>query len=726
MLKNRPRAACRFRTLLLGAVALGALGSAPSSSAAQDIDSLEAALTDLTGSERAGVLTELTVALRSRAPSRALEYGHEAEALFDRFPDPASRVRALNEMAWAYMEIGQYDTASAYGQRSRSLAEERGNLEGLARALNNLGVIQRRISGFSAAIDFFGRSLEIQRLRGDLRNSATSLNNIGVVYGFDLGVHDRAVEYMLEVLSIREEMEDETGIAQSHNNLGVIYTNLADDEQAIRHLETALQMWTDLDIPPRLASTLTNLAWVYRDPESPFVDYERALAYETRSLAIRESIGSDVSVAISLASIGDIHTLTGRLELAGEVLGRAASLQEEAGEQRTLAQTLLSLAHLNRLRGDPDQAEAHALRALGIAQTISATVEVGEAYAELSDVYEATGDLQSALDFMRLAEDTEEEVFSEASARRVEVLRNERDAVEAQLEIQRLAGENTLQKARAERLGSLAGVGTLAILILFLLYRRQIQSARLAREKEQRKNLEVVVDERTAALVEANAHLEDLSLTDTLTGLRNRRFLGQTLEEHLAFSLRAHHEGGGGNGASPESADVVFFLIDLDNFKSVNDLYGHATGDMVLSQTAQVLAGTCRASDTLIRWGGEEFLVVSRQADRRQARSFAERMCQALRGHGFVTQEGIELRKTCSIGFAPFPFVPSSPDAITWEQTLKLADLALYEAKRRGRDGWIGVMDTDATDVASLAIDSESLADVAGDDVVSVESSFRE
>jgi diguanylate cyclase (GGDEF)-like protein len=192
--------------------------------------------------------------------------------------------------------------------------------------------------------------------------------------------------------------------------------------------------------------------------------------------------------------------------------------------------------------------------------------------------------------------------------------------------------------------------------------------------------------------------LEEISLTDPLTGLRNRRFLNQHLEADVALTVR-HYENWlrHPNLPPPTGGDVVFLLVDMDHFKSVNDQHGHAAGDQVLVQMRQRLQEVFRESDYLVRWGGEEFLVVARGVNRTDAEVMAERTCAAVRGRDFELGDGLRLAKTCSVGFACFPFLPNNPRLLSWSQVVELADQALYIAKRSGRDGWVGLFSTEQT-----------------------------
>lgn len=664
------------------------------------VEELEARLATVAGVERVRVLAELTERLRSTAPARAVGYAESAMAVAASHPDALAEVRALTEGAWALMELGRYDEARARAEEGLARARGAQVRRGEARAVNNLGVIARLTGDFPEALTRFREALDIYRDIGDDAAVATSLNNLSVVLGFDIGDFQRAVDYQLQALAIRERIGDEEGRYQSYNSLGVIYDGLGDEDRAVQYLDQALAGWRKLGLQPRIAATLNNLSGVYAEQGHR----ERALEAQRQALAIREELGSRSGIAYSLASIGTILADMGRLEEARPNLEQSLALRRELGERKTEAQSLLALARLARLEGRHAVAAERLDEALAIAREVSAAEEERDVFRELAALREARGDHRGALSAFRTFDELDNALFGAERARRIEMLEAEFRKTQAQQEIERLAAQAELSSSLAQQRRTQMLLVLSGALLAFLLYRRHVTV-------RTRKDLERQVAERTAELSEANTRLKALSLTDTLTGLPNRRYFFQTIESDVAIAARAHRAARQ-EGTVAEGSDVVFYVLDLDDFKSVNDGYGHAAGDLVLQQVAGVLKETGRASDLVVRWGGEEFLIVSRHVDRKGSAAFAERIRQAVRNHMFAAGDGRMLHRTCSVGFVAFPFVPADPDGVHWDTVLGLADQAAYAAKRGGRDGWVGLAATGATLPAEVGAAREAVAEL--------------
>ncbi len=184
--------------------------------------------------------------------------------------------------------------------------------------------------------------------------------------------------------------------------------------------------------------------------------------------------------------------------------------------------------------------------------------------------------------------------------------------------------------------------------------------------------------------------LEDTRLTDPLTQLRNRRYLRKYLDSDVALTLRSHYGRAAGEPL-PANSDLLFFILNIDHFKAVNETYGQEAGDRVLVQLKHAMGPVFRESDFLVRWDGDEFLVVARFGDREAAPLMAERLRQAIKRYAFNLGDGRTLQLTCSIGFACFPYLLRQPLAFSWNQVVDIATLGLRAAKRNQRDCWVGV-----------------------------------
>ena len=211
---------------------------------------------------------------------------------------------------------------------------------------------------------------------------------------------------------------------------------------------------------------------------------------------------------------------------------------------------------------------------------------------------------------------------------------------------------------------------TYALVTLILLsVGRQLGRWRFRRAEQRARQLEELVASRTRELAEANRMLEQAALTDNLTGAKNRRYWHQVAPRIANRAARGQ--------------PYLVGLVDIDYFKSINDRLGHDAGDAVLTHVAQALAREIRPSDELIRWGGEEFLLVLEGATAPQV--VIQRLLQAA---ARVPIPGDEERPfvTISGGFVELRGVERDSAAHELEQAIIRADGALYAAKHAGRD----------------------------------------
>ena len=163
--------------------------------------------------------------------------------------------------------------------------------------------------------------------------------------------------------------------------------------------------------------------------------------------------------------------------------------------------------------------------------------------------------------------------------------------------------------------------------------------------------------------------LQESAYQDGLTGLYNRKYLDETIKKLVPQVKRSEKS-------------IGLLMLDMDHFKAVNDEYGHDIGDKVLKELANILTDTVRESDIIVRYGGEEFMVlligVNSEED---ALSVAHKIGTRVRENEIDVYAGTTIQKTVSIGLSMFP-----QDSTNFDTIIKNADIALYEAKSSGRD----------------------------------------
>ncbi|RKH43247.1 diguanylate cyclase [Corallococcus sp. AB049A] len=188
-------------------------------------------------------------------------------------------------------------------------------------------------------------------------------------------------------------------------------------------------------------------------------------------------------------------------------------------------------------------------------------------------------------------------------------------------------------------------------------------------EQDVLRMIEVIAIQAAQAVLRAQLYeqMEKMATTDGLTGLLNHRTFQSRADDILAQARRYNRK-------------CSIMLTDVDHFKSVNDTYGHPTGDQVLKGVARIIKTLARDTDVVARYGGEEFVMVMPETDVQGAKIIAERIREAVMAEVFQTEMG-PLRITMSLGIATFP-----DNAMEKQQMIDLADQCLYHSKRNGRN----------------------------------------
>jgi diguanylate cyclase (GGDEF)-like protein len=372
------------------------------------------------------------------------------------------------------------------------------------------------------------------------------------------------------------------------------------------------------------------------------------------------SAGARREQVMGLANIADYYLQRGQYPTALESTQRALPLARELrmSNAESLALTNMGLALVSMHRKEEGMRQLQA--ALAIEERSGSLANMADTYNEMGIYLERAGELKDAFEAFKQHRRLSQEVFRQEQQQVILELQegydNQRRGRELELlnRQNRLKDEQLLQRELQQRFWAVAAaLGVLSVSVIVLLLQRARRANRL--------------------LESTNEQLKVQSERDPLTGLANRRHLQQVMRR-------------------PEGESQVsgtFYLLDVDHFKQINDVHGHAVGDQVLVETARRLRTVLREQDLVVRWGGEEFLVVVQALSPDKVEALAQRLLQALGDEPMATAGG-PVPVTASIGFATFPLEPAGV-TLGWEQAIELVDTAMYLAKAHGRNRAYGV-----------------------------------
>ncbi|TXI15023.1 MAG: GGDEF domain-containing protein [Roseateles sp.] len=385
--------------------------------------------------------------------------------------------------------------------------------------------------------------------------------------------------------------------------------------------------------------------------------------------------GADSVRALGLANFADYHLRQGHparaLELAQQALPLAQSTRNTSAESVARSNIGLAKIALGRVAEGRDDVRA----GLTLDEQQGALSYAADGWKELASYLERAGDLRGAVEAYGEYRGMIDRVLRDDTRKALLEAQERQDAEQRARDIELLNRGNALKseqlRERNLALALWAALGGCVLVSLLLLG----QAWRRVRRTNE-------------ALAHSNASLKRQSETDPLTGLANRRHF-QSVIKTLS---------------GPDGLTASLFLIDVDHFKRINDSFGHAAGDVVLVEVARRLREAVRDDDLIVRWGGEEFLIVARTASGEDAAQLAQRLLDLI-GRSPVSCEGRSIVVTASIGFVSLP-VPPRGLRLGWERAIDLVDTVMYLAKGHGRNkayGIVGMQADDEADVSRLA-----------------------
>lgn len=594
----------------------------------------------------------------------------------------------------------------------------------------SLGVLFLNASRFEVSKVVFSAALERYTAKGALSNMALTLLHLATSERH-LSNYDSSLTYVHRAMSIAQIERDDTLKARLNLELGTIQQQQGKIEIALEPLKQALGYFRDNNMPSEMSLSLLHIGDLYstlNQTSLAHTYYRDALesiekANDSRLLGIiKTRLGalllktSSPSQAIQSIESGlkhlDVTKDVGAIAEAKMLLGRAFVEQGDTSKGRKLLQEAMAFAQSSgqlKLLQEGRLALARAYMKeqsfeLALAEARTGTIEARK-HRDLRDqisflslqlnAFVSLGEFKKALDIQSVIQQLREALLDTENKSAIEGLQAEIEVIRQSHTLEKLeeSKELALAQAEQEKLQTTLvwSISLAALLFTFLIwsrYKQRQQTIILRREVRQQT---LTLQEKNEELQAAYRTLEEVSLRDPLTSLYNRHYLESQLPGEIRRSQFSSNQS---TDTNKSKQDLLCLLIDIDHFKRINDDYGHIAGDKVLASFAQVLKHVFRLTDLIIRWGGEEFLVVCRQSNREELPELAERCREMVASTPFDIGLEKPINITCSIGFSLLPPDRKDNFDMAWERTFAVVDYALYAAKLSGRNGWVGVIET--------------------------------
>lgn len=497
----------------------------------------------------------------------------------------------------------------------------------------------------------------------------------------DLGLYDNAMVSFGRALEIYESVNSVENIATVYGNMALIYGALGDLEEAIKYNEKAIALTEKFEDSYAYYKAVVNNASynisrykVLKNQNKVELAKELKLSIEKRLLTLLAEPNIDRMNDIksdALYWLTYLYLEYGEVTKSEIYLPKVYESITERGDQTYLMQVKELEAYLHYARQEFQQGIELTKEALDFYMENKKNDKALYSLNDLSWAYEQTKDFETSLSYQKQYAWLQEEMFYEQKTRFLAIEQEKNSASLREKEIEILEEKNRASKLELEYKNQLMvlAIGA-AILIIMIIYLRLHHKHKLAKQYQY------------------------LCHFDSLTHVCNRRFFQENIDRELAKIYREREK-------SPD-VTLALFILDIDHFKKLNDTYGHSAGDKVLIDFAARLKQFTRETDLLVRWGGEEFVLLGRVNNEHEIEGYADRILEHIRTATYEI-DGQEVKVTCSLGGTVYPFIGTQDKEPHWSKLLGLADQALYHAKDNGRDNCViylnrTIKDTEAFD----------------------------
>lgn len=469
------------------------------------------------------------------------------------------------------------------------------------------------------AFEIVGRELE------KIGNQCSS--ELGFVYNSMIriscqsGEFSKALEYAASAISVFDELGDDSRLPMIYNNIAGVYLKMGEFETSLEYIDKAIDLSQRNNDNHSLAKYLNNKGIAVENIKG---DGSGAVFIE-KAIELKEENSLKSDLPNSYMNLADIYTYTGKEDEAHSLLKRAREVANEIEDEFSLAEVCRYEANYYRAVGELGSALESLNTSLEYHKSKGNKSEILQRLTVISEIQEIVGDVKGALETHREISKLNAEIFKEEEARMVAKLQSSFSTMQKLKEIESMARRN-----------------------------RQLDEAnRLIVQK----NEELL--EMQSQLSSANQLLKERAETDSLTGLMNQRKMFEIVEYEI-------------NRAKRYGNRLSIIMLDIDDFKVINDTFGHQKGDGILESLSSLIISSIRKIDYAFRYGGEEFVILLPSTGVEGAFSTAQRISESLKRTN-------EIPVTISIGVAEW-----SDESVN--DLLLEVDTLMYEAKNTGKN----------------------------------------
>ncbi|MDX1536323.1 GGDEF domain-containing protein [Arsukibacterium sp.] len=605
----------------------------------------------------------------------------------------ATRVRLYSYLAIHYFDTADNKQTEFWLDQALTLATTTNDPDGLAEAYATEIEIIASSQQFNDAVVKAEQLHQLGIMAAAPRVRYYAHNLLGRIFRDD-GQYELALEHFAEALQAVTETEDQRTLPRTmflNQMIASIHADLKNFSEARTLVEQLISDAKAFNLQAALPEYYLLYGFI--------VSYQQqdklAEQINLQGLAESQRLGQDNLALIFKNNLGAGYIQQGSFAKAREILSDAL---QQANDMQTPDDAHLirfNLGYVDVAQGKHGQGLAAMQESIGYFRENNLKNQLEDTLGWLAKAYGLAGKHEARADTLAEQMALQQEILNTERDKVLHDLQSRYDTKAKAQQINLLKKDNDLTRQLLQNKQLQQKVTLLFIVAILFGALLLLQLVAKVRQANRR-------------LKEANKKLEYQTLRDPLTGLFNRRALQEQMQRRANYGRRQSDSGAPANG---------FLLLDIDFFKRINDEYGHAAGDQVLTQLSARLAKACREQDLVVRWGGEEFLIYLDNISSEQVVDFCDRILKVVASEP-VMWDGKLIPVSTSGGFIHLPFAGIDETELNWERALQIADMALYLSKVNGRNQVYAITGLHSEYEAARQLLSDDLQGAIGQNMV--------